>query len=790
MEKPIHILHLEDDLNDAEIIRATLESAGIVCEITLTKTANEFKNALQAGQYDIILADYKLPDYDGTSAMRLVKAQYADTPFIFVTGTMGEDIAIQALTEGGADYVFKKKLERLAPAIKRELAFAEIARQRRMAAEKLADSEARYRGLFESAKDGILILNAESGDIVDVNPFLVEMLGYSYEYFLGKPFWKIEAFKDIVANKDKFKELQQKEYVIYENLPLETMDGQKIEVEFISNAYQVNDEKVIQCSIRDISERKQAEDKIKQLSQAVEQSPVSIVITDLEGDIQYVNKKFTEISGYSYEEAIGKNSRILKTDHTSPEEFKELWKTITEGNEWRGNFQNKKKDGTLYWEFTTISPIKNAQDQMTLYIAIKEDITEKIKTEEEIRRNQTYIRSLFEASLDSLVTINADGKLMDVNEAFVTITGLPREEIIGTDFENYFIEPKKAEAGYQQVFEKGFVKDYLLTIRNINDSLTEVLFNASVYKDDADNVIGVFAAARDISGHKLALQYARRLIEASIDPFMTIDTDGKITDVNFASVKIIGIPRAELIGTDFSNHFTEPEKAQAVYRQAFEKGFVIDYPLTMKIKKGKLIEVLYNASVYTDGKGNKLGIFAAAHDITALKQASHYCRSLIEASIDPLVTISAEGKITDVNEALVKVTGVPREELIGTGFSNYFTEPEKAQAGNRQVFENGFVANYPLTIKDKNGNLTDVSYNASVYKDDKGNVIGVFAAVRDIKVLKQLDDKEIAEREKESLGTEELKKFRDLFLGREVKLIEMEKEIEELKSKISDLNKS
>lgn len=116
-----------------------------------------------------------------------------------------------------------------------------------------------------------------------------------------------------------------------------------------------------------------------------------------------------------------------------------------------------------------------------------------------------------------------------------------------------------------------------------------------------------------------------------------------------------------------------------------------------------------------------------------------YARSLIEASLDPLVTISPDGKITDVNEATVKVTGVPREQLIASDFSNYFIEPEKAREGYRQVFEKGFVTDYPLTIRHKNGKLTHVLYNASVYKDVRGNVLGVFAAARDITAQKQAE---------------------------------------------------
>ncbi len=123
----------------------------------------------------------------------------------------------------------------------------------------------------------------------------------------------------------------------------------------------------------------------------------------------------------------------------------------------------------------------------------------------------------------------------------------------------------------------------------------------------------------------------------------------------------------------------------------------------------------------------------------AAQLASQYARSLIEASLDPLVTINAEGKITDVNEASVQATGVPREQLIGTDFSNYFTDPAKAREGYLTVFSDGFVRDYPLAIHHVSGRIIDVLYNASVYKDDKGNVVGVFAAARDVTHQKLLD---------------------------------------------------
>jgi len=130
-------------------------------------------------------------------------------------------------------------------------------------------SELRYRRLFESAKDGILILDAETGMILDVNPFLIELLGISHKAFLGRKVWELGIFKDIAANEAKFAELQAREYVRYEDLPLETADGRRIGVEFVSNVYRENDHNVIQCNIRDITKRKRAEEESLRAVQAL-----------------------------------------------------------------------------------------------------------------------------------------------------------------------------------------------------------------------------------------------------------------------------------------------------------------------------------------------------------------------------------------------------------------------------------------------------------------------------------------------------------------------------------------
>ena len=230
--------------------------------------------------------------------------------------------------------------------------------------------------------------------------------------------------------------------------------------------------------------------------------------------------------------------------------------------------------------------------------------------------------------------------------------------------------------------------------------------------------------------------YARSLIEASLDPLVTINTKGKIMDMNEALVTLTGSTHDQLMGSDFFDYFTEPLKARQVYLDVFDNSSVTDAPLTLKRKDGKLIDLLFNGSVYKDATGNVLGVVIVARDVTAQKQASQYARSLIEASLDPLFTISTAGKITDMNRASLKITGKTREQLIGTDFFAYFTEPAKAKKGYKEVFAKGFVKNYPLTIRDHK--LTDVLFNGSVYKDDNGNVLGIVVVARDITEQKRI----------------------------------------------------
>ncbi len=408
------------------------------------------------------------------------------------------------------------------------------------------------------------------------------------------------------------------------------------------------------------------------------------------------------------------------------------------------------------------------------------------------------LASIVDSSDDAIVAKTLDGVMVSWNRGAQELYGYSPEEALGKPVSLLTSpdSPDEMDEILEQIRRGERVAHYETTRIRKDGTAIAVSLTVSPIFDGSGAIVGASSIARDITKRKSAEKgasqaalYARSLIEASLDPLVTISPEGKITDVNEATVKATGVPRKQLVGTDFSDYFTEPEKARRGYRQAFSRGSVTDYPLTIRHRDGRLTDVLYNASVYRDFRGDVLGVFASARDVTELRQASQYARSLIEASLDPLVTISPEGKITDVNEATVKVTGLPRESLIGTDFSDYFTEPNKARDGYQQVFARGFVRDYPLTIRHQAGGTRDVLYNASVYRDARGNVLGVFAAARDVTAQRKAEA-EIAEQHRRELERlADLERFQRLTVGRELKMIELKQEIERLRNENEELKK-
>jgi PAS domain S-box-containing protein len=511
-------------------------------------------------------------------------------------------------------------------------------------------------------------------------------------------------------------------------------------------------------------------------------APDALVGVGRGGVIRFVNRQTELLFGYDRSELVGELIETLvpesfRTVHQAQRESYFADPTGTRAMGAVVELTGRRRDGSDFPVDISLSSIQTPAG--TLVTAAVRDVTERKEADQDLQRMAAIIRN----SDDAIIGKTLEGIITSWNPAAERMFGYSSGEIIGKSIELLSAPDRAGEIEcILTTVRAGQHVDHVESVRIRKDGTAiTVSLSVSPIRDAGGAIVGASTITLDVTEARAAFESARSMIESSLDALVAISPEGRITDVNEATVKVTGIPRVELIGTAFSECFTEPEKANAIYQLVFDQGMAVDYPLTMRHRDGTLTEVLYNASVYRDAGGKVLGVFAAARDVTKQRQAgAQYARSLIEAGLDPLVTISPEGKITDVNEATVKVTGVPRDQLIGTDFSDYFTQPDKANEGYQLVFAQGSVTDYPLTMRHRDGTLTEVLYNASVYRDAGGKVLGVFAAARDVTEQKRALA-EIAHQAKELNRLAELERFQRLTVGRELKMIELKKEIEYLR---------
>ena len=281
--------------------------------------------------------------------------------------------------------------------------------ERKAAEETIRKSETLYRTLFQSANDAIFILKHDL--FSDCNVMATRVFGYPLEALIGHSPVEFSPARQ-ADGRDSSEVAREKILAALDGKPQcfgwthQRANGSLLIAEISLNRMEAYSEPTLLAIVRDVTERKKAEESLRKLSQAVEQSPVNVIITDLDGNIEYVNRRFSQLTGYTPAEVLGKNPRILKSGHTSDEEYRSLWQTITAGGEWSGEFLNKAKNGSLFWERALITSIKDEAGRITHFLAVKEDITKSKEVEEKLQ--QMHLQLTHVARLSTLGEMAAE----------------------------------------------------------------------------------------------------------------------------------------------------------------------------------------------------------------------------------------------------------------------------------------------------------------------------------------------------------------------------------------------
>jgi PAS domain S-box-containing protein len=347
--------------------------------------------------------------------------------------------------------------------------------------------------------------------------------------------------------------------------------------------------------------------------------------------------------------------------------------------------------------------------------------------------------AIVEGSDDAIISGSLDGAITSWNPAAERMYGYYSAEVIGKPAT--FLTPKDRAGEIKAVLGRvkaGQRVEHLETKRVRKDgSVFPVSLTVSPIRDEHGAVVGTSVIHRDLTDQKGALAVAQAMaaiVEYCDDAIIGRTLDGIITSWNPAAEKMFGYSSGEIVGRHVDLLVPQDRAGEMISILAkISAGHPVGNLETIRVRKdASVFPVSLTVSPIRDEHGAVVAASVICRDVSELKQAAQYARSLIEASLDPLETISPEGKITDVNEAAVKATGVPRNKLVGTDFSGYFTDPDRAYQGYHRVFEQGSVTDYPLTLRHRDGTLTDFLCNASLYRDASSHVLGVLAAARDV----------------------------------------------------------
>jgi PAS domain S-box-containing protein len=372
--------------------------------------------------------------------------------------------------------------------------------ERKRAEEAMRASEARYRRLFETAKDGIIILDAETGMIADVNPFMIEMLGFSYEQFQGKTIWDIGFFGDIVPNRDKFLELQEKEFVRYEDLPLETADGRKMDVEFVSNVYEVDSKKVIQCNIRDITARVRMQKALDWVS--AHQKALLAAIPDIVMEVD-MNKVCTWANGpgieFFGEDVVGKEAAYY---FEGEQDTYQKVRPIFNGDEsviYLESWQ-RRRDGEKRLLAWWCNALKDGNGRVTGALSSARDITERRRAEEALRLKNM----VFDASLAATSIADLNGTITQANDAFLRVWGYSeREDVIGKPISFFFLDENEAALIVGALNDTG-AWEGLFTARRKDGSTFIAQSQATAVRDETGALIAYQSAVLDVTDRQRA----------------------------------------------------------------------------------------------------------------------------------------------------------------------------------------------------------------------------------------------------------------------------------------------
>jgi len=688
----IRTLVVEDSPTDALLLREALtDLPHAEFAITHAERLQDALACLADAEFDVVLLDLGLPDSQGLDTLVRLRGQQSEVPVVVLTGLDDQAVGIRALQAGAQDYLVKAHLQ--PSLLGRSLRYAI---ERHQAAQALRRSEVELREAqriahlgrwtWEVATDSVT-WSEEIYRTFGLDPTLAPPPVAEQGKLFSAESWALlrAALEEVAKDGTPFEldlelartDLRAGGWIVARGEPWRGGNGQVAG---------------LRGTIQDISERKRAEAEKARLATAIEQAAETVVITGIDGNIQYVNPAFTRVTGYSCEEVLGKNPRLLRSGRQDSKFYQQMWGTILAGTVWRGEIVNRRKDGSLFEEEMTIAPVRGADSKITNFIAIKQDITERKRAEAE---NLRLITSM-EQCWDTVIITDPDGIIQYVNPRFCEVSGYSREEAVGSNprllksgkhppefFEGFWKSIQAGHTWHGEIVNRR--KDgtlytdelHVAPVRDANGKITHFISNQSDVTERKRAEAALLRSQRVLAqAEQLAHVGAwesRIVADEQLDDFPLHWSDETYRIFGYAAGAVEASHRL------FLEH-VHPEDRKRV-RDALSRAIAdrTPYSVEHRVRRGDGSErtLVEHAEIVVDETGRPERVIGAVADITERKQAEEEVRKLnqeLEARVKKR-TAELEAAITELEAFTSSVAHDLRSPLRHmAGFSQILVE--------------------------------------------------------------------------------------------------------------------
>jgi PAS domain S-box-containing protein len=655
----IGVLAVTSDTDYACHIERELPSHGSFSVTTAATVGEAIEHLRSDRSIDCIVSDHDLPTVDGIAFLETVRVQAPDLPFVLFTSEGDESIASRAVSAGVTDYLIR---ERHGDQWRRLATLIENAVGHYRSRGDLIETEARARALLDAASDTIAIVR--DGRYTYLNESGVELFGLATrEEIYDEPIAETLEAADGHPSIETVAEMAATERGTTRLGALLTdVDGSTHPVEINATAVEWLDTPAVVLVIRDVSDRRASERRLRRFRRAVEAAGHSIYITDPEGIIEYVNPEFEETTGYSSEEAIGRTPRILKSGEQDDEYYEELWGTVLRGEIWEEEVVDRRKSGTLYHAHQTIAPIFDEEDDIEGFVAIQTDITEQKEREERLRE---YERAI-EGANDFIAAIDADYRFLFANRQYRDYHGIDRDGLAGTRLDRALDTEtwREVEAHVQRALQGDRVRYQMTRPRPGRPDRTFDIRYYPLADEETGEVRGVVGTMRDVTARRereRQLDVLSRVLRHNLQNDMNIIMGNAETIADEATDEVK--ERAERIASTGGDLLEVTEKQKQITELLSEPRVVRPYEITGSIRRSvdRLRERHPEANISLS--------LPESIEVDTIPEITRAIRELIENAIEhsdrpaPTVTVSA-----DVRDETVAIEirddgpGIPEQE--------------------------------------------------------------------------------------------------------------------------------